>query len=287
MTTAKFYDVVRLAAPGRKLAQSQIDGIDLGLAEARRRRVALPFVAYILATAAHETAWTFESIVERGGREYFNKYDGREDLENNRPGDGYLFRGRSYSQLTGRRNYTLFTSRLGVDLVGDPDLALDPKIGLAVLFEGMLDGLFTGVSLRRYITADGPRDYFNARRVVNGTDRAAEIEALAYEFEAALEDVNLLADSETMKTAREQTAAATLGAGGLTGAVLFEPIAKAIVGESTTIVEAGAVGQALGVMMPFAATVLTVASIVAFLYLRKRAAKVAAERVKIHKTKGA
>lgn len=48
---------------------------------------------------------------------------------NERPGDGYLFRGRGPIELTFRHNYELATRALGVDLVQHPDLACLPEIG--------------------------------------------------------------------------------------------------------------------------------------------------------------
>ncbi len=41
-------------------------------------------------------------------------------------GDGFRFRGRGYLQLTGRANYKAFGERIGLDLVGSPDLAAEP-----------------------------------------------------------------------------------------------------------------------------------------------------------------
>ena len=78
-----------------------------------------------LATVAIETAHTFQPIHEFGDAAYFTQYDGRADLGNVNPGDGYLFRGRGFVQLTGRLNYTKYGAALHLDLVGNPELACE------------------------------------------------------------------------------------------------------------------------------------------------------------------
>lgn len=86
-----------------------------------------------IATVAVETG-TFTPVKERGGPAYFTKqYEGRADLGNTQPGDGALFRGRGYIQITGRANYTNYGHAIGVDLAANPDLALDPAIAAHVL----------------------------------------------------------------------------------------------------------------------------------------------------------
>jgi putative chitinase len=62
-------------------------------------------------------------------------YEGRGDLGNTQPGDGMRFKGRGFIQLTGRANYEEYGRKLGVDLVGNPDLALDPKISAKIMVE--------------------------------------------------------------------------------------------------------------------------------------------------------
>lgn len=130
--------------------------------------------AYVLATAWHESA-EFARLKERGGAAYFTaRYEFRRSLGNTKLGDGARYAGRGLVQITGRRNYTLFAERLGVDLVGSPDLACDPEIAAKILVLGMADGLFTGCRLDDY--GHGPRfDAVGARRIVNGTDKAVEI----------------------------------------------------------------------------------------------------------------
>lgn len=92
-----------------------------------------------IATVGVETG-CFAPIKERGGPAYFTKlYEGRADLGNTEPGDGALFRGRGYIQITGRANYANYGRAIGVDLCEDPDRALDPAISahiLALFFRG-------------------------------------------------------------------------------------------------------------------------------------------------------
>ena len=140
--------------------------------------------AYLLSTTLHETARTMEPIHERGGHAYFDKYEPNtrigKRLGNTRRGDGFLFRGRGYVQITGRANYLRASQELGVDLVAHPDRALEPEIAARILVKGCTEGWFTGKSLDDYDS------YTDMRRVVNGTDRAAQIADYARDFEAAL-----------------------------------------------------------------------------------------------------
>jgi Predicted chitinase len=54
-------------------------------------------------------------------------YGGR--MGNDKPGDGWKYRGRGFIQLTGKANYAAASKGLGIDLVGDPDrVASDPDV---------------------------------------------------------------------------------------------------------------------------------------------------------------
>lgn len=90
-----------------------------------------PRLAHFIAQAAHETM-AFRFFTEIGGPTYCARYEGRADLGNTQPGDGYRFKGRGIFQLTGRANYARFGARLGLDLVAQPDKAADPEVSLHI-----------------------------------------------------------------------------------------------------------------------------------------------------------
>lgn len=133
--------------------------------ECRRHGLLRNQAAYVLGTTFHETAHTMKPIYERGKKSYFDKYDAGtaigKRLGNIHKGDGYLYRGRGYIQITGRANYTKFGLR------DNPDGALDPATAAHIAVTGMREGTFTGKKLGTYVNAD-KADYFNARAVING-----------------------------------------------------------------------------------------------------------------------
>lgn len=182
-----FFDGYR-AAFG-KLNKTQVDGLEFLLGR-MEQSLSIPPTAYLLATVKHETADTFQPIYERGSKAYFNKYDGRTSLGNNQPGDGYRFRGRGYVQITGRKNYTKF------GVADNPDAALEPATAYDILLSGSASGTFTGKKLGDYINAN-KTDYRNARRVINGLDKADLIADYARKFELILRASLSAADAPT------------------------------------------------------------------------------------------
>ncbi|MGK7904105.1 MAG: hypothetical protein AB4352_22390, partial [Hormoscilla sp.] len=80
-----------------------------------------------------------------------------------------------------RRNYTDWSDRLGIDLVNYPEKAAEPEIAAKILVVGMRDGTFTNHRLGQYIWGYW-RDFYYARRIVNGLDRAVHIAEIAEEY---------------------------------------------------------------------------------------------------------
>jgi len=187
-----FFDLIRPHFGG-ELTQSQVDGINTTIAGfALYGDANINNLAYALATEKHETGDAMQPVIELGPRHYFEKYEGRADLGNTQKGDGFKFRGRGKVQITGRRNYEFWGKRLGIDLVGHPELALDEDVAVRLLVEGSMLGAFTGKKLPDYIDgldeddAEDLREFVNARRVINGADKAELIGKSALVFEKAL-----------------------------------------------------------------------------------------------------
>jgi putative chitinase len=209
MNNTTFFAYARRAPFGGRLSSAQVDGLAAILAEAARRKTPRQHLAYMLATAFHETGgkmqpvrenlnytsaarikqtWPsrFASIAEAQPyvgqpQKLANKvYGGR--LGNTGPNDGWIYRGDGLPQLTGKANFTKFGVEPGMDLA----------TAVRVMFDGMTKGMFTGKRLDQYFgEVEAP---VAARAIVNGSDKAKLIAGYYRNFLdalAAAEDVTV------------------------------------------------------------------------------------------------
>jgi predicted chitinase len=128
--------------------------------------------AYVIATAQWETANTFKPV-----REAFWKSEAwrKQNLRY------WPYYGRGLVQLTWKTNYQKYGKILGINLVGNPDLALNPNVSLFTLVHGFLTGSFTGRKLTDYVN-NSKTDFTNARRCINGKDKALQIADLVTKY---------------------------------------------------------------------------------------------------------
>jgi len=78
--------------------------------------------AAFLAQIGHESGGLRYTVEIWGPTPAQTRYEGRKDLGNTEPGDGFKFRGRGLIQTTGRNNYFRTGQALGVDLIAKPEL---------------------------------------------------------------------------------------------------------------------------------------------------------------------
>ena len=152
-------------------------------------------LAYTLATLKNETNDTFQPSTEAGNPQLLERLYGPQtgagrSFGHTQPGDATRYRGRGYILITGRRNYASISAALGLrgtpnDLEANPDNMLRPEIAFRAAIVSLTRGSLTGRRLPEFITSDRA-DYRNARRVVNGLDRADLIAGYAEQFEQIL-----------------------------------------------------------------------------------------------------
>ena len=194
--TAGGFAIIRLKFCS--LSQEAVDNINLIVETCEKYNLSYPQTSYILATTYHETAHTFKPIEEYGkgkGRKYSTIYTNTEGVKYGIAGSGgdtylysdypHLYYGRGFAQLTHWVNYKFAGEQLGIDLINNPDLALQPKYASEILVKGSKEGWFTSKKLSDYIN-DKSKSYYQARRVINGLDKAQQIADIAVVFEKAL-----------------------------------------------------------------------------------------------------
>lgn len=194
----KFFSAVRNSPFPGKLKQTQVNGLNVILDACENAKLTdLRWIAYILATPAIETGMRYEPIIEAGGTAYFTRlYDIQgsnpsraRSMGNTKPGDGAKYRGRGFVQITWQKNYAKYQpivlKLFNVDILKDPNNAMIPEVAAFIMIDGMSNGVFTGKKLSTYFNKT-TTDWRNARRIVNGLDKADQIASIAKEFYADL-----------------------------------------------------------------------------------------------------
>ena len=148
--------------------QVQKDGLDAILTEWERRKPQgdLRWLAYMLATAFHETNQQMQPVAEAYWVNNAEKWRKANLVY-------YPYYGRGYVQLTHPGNYRKAGDYVGEDLVAKPDRALDPGNAAAIMFVGMEEGWFRADARRhdlaRYFSTS-VNDPVGARAIINGKE---------------------------------------------------------------------------------------------------------------------
>jgi putative chitinase len=218
-----FFATVRSTLFNGRLTSAQVNTLERILVGCQQRGVTdLRHIAYIMATVYHEVGPALQPVSENlnySAQGLANNWPHRyavdpkaklkkpnalalklhrkpEAIANNcyssrmgngdeKSGDGWKFRGRDFCQTTGKSNYERAGMHAGVDLVKYPERIAEVDIAICTLVCGMRDGWFTSRRLSHYLTP-GKTDFVNARRIINGTDKAETIAATARKFYNAL-----------------------------------------------------------------------------------------------------
>lgn len=192
------FDIIR-SNLGR-LTQSQVDEINFIVdAMDKDKSISYPQGAYILATTWWETANTMLPIAEYGkgrnktyGTWYRNSKNQLYSFKNGSKNTTYLqadfpylYYGRGYVQLTWFDNYQKASEKLAHNFLDSPEDVMKKDYAIQILLTGMKEGWFTGKKLSDYIY-QSKKEYENARRIINGSDKANLIAGYATIFEKAL-----------------------------------------------------------------------------------------------------
>lgn len=182
MNRAKFFSSVRASLFGGKLEQHEVEGCEAVINAFEAAGLTNPnWLAYMLATVFHECAGKMQPIEEYGkgkGREYGKPVGPFKQV----------YYGRGFVQLTWLDNYKRAEDELGQPFVEHPELALDQKHAADIMIKGMTQGWFTGKRLAQYFNSKN--DPVEARRIINGTDKAKLIAGYHAKFLTAINEAN-------------------------------------------------------------------------------------------------
>ena len=181
-----FFEYVRKAPFGGRLTTDQVDGMTKILDEWENRGLTDDrWLAYLLATTTRETGFKMQPVREGGGEAYLRskKY--------------YPWVGEGLVQVTWKDNHKKFGAT-------QPGQLMTWPIALKALFDGCVDGMFTGKKLGHYFN-DKVDDPVGARRIVNGTDKAQLIAGYHKNFLDAIKKANEVTVAEAAKVEEVKT----------------------------------------------------------------------------------
>jgi surface antigen/uncharacterized protein YraI len=187
----KFIDLYNAQPQYSALDGNQASGMStlLGFLEADSNVSDVRWAAYMLATVKLECGDAWQPV-EEGGKGQGFPY-GDPVTVTGSDGMTYVntYYGRGYVQITGVDNYQKMSGilNLGDQLVIHPERTLDPTISYEIMSSGMINGYFTGVGLGDFINGS-QTDYVNARKIVNGLDKADVIAGDATTLESLLRE---------------------------------------------------------------------------------------------------
>ena len=168
-----FFENARRVLFDGRLTEGQVSGMSAILDEWEANHATQDdrWLAYMLATTHHETDRKMQPI-EEYGKGKGRPYGGCVRMDRKPYSDTTaLFYGRGFVQLTWYENYQKAGNVLGVDLLQKPECCLELKNATKILFAGMMEGWFTGKKLENYFNGQ-KEDWINARRIINGLDKA-------------------------------------------------------------------------------------------------------------------
>jgi hypothetical protein len=199
IVTVNFFTKIKDAGLFKMILKAQQASIEAIFSECQKQGVTdLRQIAYILATAYHESynpkdpltrLTPLEEIGKGAGRDY-----GKKLKYGNGPGKRVpytspdkIYYGRGFTQNTWYEIYENLTKAnpFNWDFLNHPELLLSITQSAWATVYAMRKGLYTGRKLSDYIN-DQKTDFINARRIINGTDKAELIAGYASKFLQAL-----------------------------------------------------------------------------------------------------
>ncbi len=182
-----FFDQVKASLFTNSLTPKQVQGLNAILDEweANYAQQDERWLAYMLATTHHETGRTMQPIEEIGkGKNYPYGKKVKQDKKPYTDTDE-IFYGRGFVQLTWYENYDKAGKKLGKDFLHNAAGVMELTNATKIMFLGMTEGWFTARKLSQYFNPT-TEDWLNARKIINGLDKAEDIKNYALKYKASI-----------------------------------------------------------------------------------------------------